>query len=94
MLHNDAINLSEFGEQVVVRASHVEWTDGTLKLDTLSVDGNVYNCTLHSGWYVQSAVTLRLLADGFDTRAEALAWEKEYYSPSGKGWTELTQEGN
>ena len=40
-------------------------------------------------WRVKSAKTLRLLKY-CPTRAEALAWEKAYYSPSGKGWTELT----
>jgi len=43
-------------------------------------------------WFVQSAKTLEILKDGFSNRGEALAWEKEYYSPSGKGWDELTQE--
>ena len=40
-------------------------------------------------WYVQSAKTLEIL-DYFDDRASALAWEKEYYSPKGEGWDELT----
>lgn len=45
-------------------------------------------------WYVQSARTERILADDFLSRAEALAWEREYYSPSGKGWAEFTDERN
>lgn len=42
-------------------------------------------------WYVQSAKTGEMLHYA-QTRAEALAWEKAYYSPSGPGWAELTQE--
>lgn len=42
-------------------------------------------------WYVQSAKTLKYLHYA-PTRAAALAWEKDYYSPTGQGWTELTQE--
>lgn len=41
-------------------------------------------------WFVQSAKTLKILADGFKTREEALNWEKNYYSPTGDGWSELT----
>lgn len=41
-------------------------------------------------WYVQSALTLKILKDDFPDRASALAWEKSYYSPSGEGWAELT----
>ncbi len=41
-------------------------------------------------WFVQSAKTLVILRDDFDTRVEALAWEKKHYSPSGDGWSELT----
>lgn len=41
-------------------------------------------------WYVQSAKTKKMLKADFKTRAAALAWEKTYYSPSGKGWAELT----
>lgn len=43
-------------------------------------------------WFVQSAKTLEILRDDFLTREEALAWEKLYYSPGGKGWAELTEE--
>ena len=35
----------------------------------------------------------KLLASGFKSRVEALGWEKTFYSPSGPGWKELTQEG-
>ena len=46
----------------------------------------------HTGqWFVTSAKTGQLL-NAFDTRAAALAWESEYYSPSGDGWAELTEE--
>jgi hypothetical protein len=41
-------------------------------------------------WYVQSAKTLKMLKEDLPTRAEALAWEKQYYSPKGEGWAELT----
>jgi O-methyltransferase involved in polyketide biosynthesis len=43
-----------------------------------------------SAWYVQSARTLLILAEGFKTRSEALDWEKTWYSPGGPGWEELT----
>lgn len=72
MLHDDLIDLGEFGEPIVTRASHVEF------------------CNTRGGWTVSSAKTGRLLAVGFPTRAEALAWEKNHYSPTGKGWSELT----
>jgi len=39
-------------------------------------------------WYVQSAKTLNILGY-FNNRAEALEWEKKYYSPDGGGWCEL-----
>jgi hypothetical protein len=42
-------------------------------------------------WIVVSAKTMKVLKDDFQTRAEALAWEKAYYSPSGAGWKELTE---
>lgn len=41
-------------------------------------------------WFVQSAASLKVLKDDFRTRADALAWEKSYYSPDGEGWKELT----
>jgi hypothetical protein len=41
-------------------------------------------------WFVQSAKTLVVLRDDFDTREIALEWEKEHYSPGGAGWAELT----
>ncbi len=40
-------------------------------------------------WYVKSAKTGKYLYRA-RTRAMALAWEKRFYSPSGKGWAELT----
>lgn len=43
-------------------------------------------------WYVESARTGKILKDDFNSRAEAIAWEKEYYSPTGDGWAELTEE--
>ena len=72
MLHDDAIDLSQFGKVKVKRASHVEFSNRTGK------------------WYVQSAKTKRMLRADFATREAALAWEKMYYSPKGKGWKELT----
>lgn len=74
MLQDDAIDLRQFGEIEVTRASHVEFSNALQK------------------WIVISAATMKVLKDDFETRAEALAWEKEFYSPSGAGWTELTQE--
>lgn len=71
MLHHDAVDLSEFGDAKITRASHVEFD-------------NQKQC-----WYVQSAKTGTVLKDDFTSRAEALAWEAEYYSPSGPGWLEL-----
>jgi len=40
-------------------------------------------------WFVQSALTNIILKDDFDTRKDALTWEKEHYSPGGKGWNEI-----
>ena len=70
MLHDDALNLADFGTVETQRASHVEF------------------CNIKQKWYVQSAATLKIL-NFFDTRTEALAWEKRYYSPDGDGWFEL-----
>lgn len=39
-------------------------------------------------WFVQSAKTLEVLKF-FDSRTEALDWERSYYSPKGEGWKEL-----
>lgn len=41
-------------------------------------------------WTVTSAKTGKLLHSA-KTRAEALAWEHSYYSPSGQGWAELQE---
>ncbi len=71
MLHDDTVDLSQFGALEVTRASHVEFD------------------WLHQEWYVESAATGEKMFWA-KTRAEALAWEKSFYSPSGKGWTELT----
>jgi hypothetical protein len=87
MLHSDAVDLNQFGNVEVRRASHVEYSDGKWSPLTLTWMGVV-----EKGWYVQSASTLTVLASGFKTRAEALAWEREYYSPGGPGWAELTRE--
>lgn len=46
-------------------------------------------CNKTQMWYVQSAKTMKYLHRA-PTRAKALAWEKRHYSPSGKGWAELT----
>ncbi len=88
MLHDDLVDLRELGEIEVTRASHVEYADG--KSYVPGAGGISWN--VKPGWYVQSAKTLKVLADGFQTRAQALAWEKDYYSPTGMGWAELTQE--
>jgi len=74
MLHDDAVDLKQFGDVEVVRASHVEYNNAT------------------GFWYVQSAKTLKMLKEDLPSRAEALAWEKVYYSPGGEGWNELTEE--
>ena len=71
MLHDDAVDLSEFGKVEVCRASHVEFNNAT------------------GFWYVQSAKTGKMLKEDFTSRADALAWEKKYYSPDGPGWEEL-----
>lgn len=41
------------------------------------------------GWYVDSAATGKRLKSGCATREEALAWEKNYYSPGSEGWPEI-----
>ncbi len=87
MLHDDAVNLAELGEIVVSRASHVEFCVGPHEKSPGFADGGIAR-----GWYVQSAKTLKVLATGFDSRVEALEWEKVYYSPSGLGWAELKGE--
>jgi len=71
MLHDDAVDLSEFGKIEVKRASHVEFNNAT------------------GYWYVQSAKTGKMLKEDCTSRAAALEWEKEYYSPGGPGWEEL-----
>lgn len=71
MLHDDAVDLSEFGRVEIQRASHVEFN-------------NRASC-----WIVRSAKTMNVFTSGFKTRADALAWEKTYYSPGGAGWNEL-----
>lgn len=72
MLHDDAVDLSQFGLLEVARASHVEFAEVTQE------------------WYVESAKTGEKLFWA-KTRAEALAWEKAYYSPGGEGWAELKE---
>lgn len=74
MLQDDAIDLTQFGQVEVSRASHVEF------------------CNREQGWYIESAKTGERLASGFKTRGEAITWEKNYYSPSGAGWAELTED--
>lgn len=39
-------------------------------------------------WFVQSAKSGQVLASGFESRGAALAWEKDYFGPSGQGWAE------
>ena len=72
MLHDDLIDLREFGKVKVVRASHVEFDNK------------------RGDWTVKSAKKGRRLLHRAQTRTEALAWEKKHYSPTGKGWRELT----
>ena len=73
MLHDDLIQLEQFGKVTTTRASNVEYDNDKQQ------------------WYVQSAKTLTIL-QYFNTRSEALAWEKDYYSPDGEGWSELQGE--
>lgn len=72
MLHDDAVDIGQFGALDVTRASNVEFD------------------WLHQEWYVESAATGKKLFWA-KTRAGALAWEKQHYSPSGDGWNELTE---
>jgi hypothetical protein len=74
MLHSDVLDLTEFGEVKVVRASNVEFDNQT------------------QAWTVTSAKTGKLLKGDCHTREEALKWEKNYYSPDGEGWEELTMD--
>lgn len=58
---------------------------------TVARASHVEFCNRTQMWYVQSAKTKKYLYRA-KTRAKALAWEKKYYSPSGRGWAELTGE--
>ena len=86
MLHDDAVDLSEFGNVRVSRASHVEYSTG----EWVRVSG----CPVLAprGWFVMSARRMEVIASGFKTRAEALAFEKQHYSPGGAGWPELMED--
>lgn len=42
-------------------------------------------------WFVQSAKTLKILHYA-ESREQALAWERDYYSPQGEGWNELNED--
>ena len=42
-----------------------------------------------SKWKVTSAKTKKILKENFNTRQEAINWEKEYYSPGTKGFEEI-----
>jgi len=90
MLHSDEVDLSEFGEVEVKRASYVEYCDG--KTWQYRPAGAEKTVPVPKGWFVASAETLRILKWGFETRAAALEWERAYYSPGGLGWGELTGE--
>lgn len=59
---------------------------------TIQRASNVEFSNEAKAWEVSSAKTGKLLKGGFHTRDEALKWEKEYYSPDGEGWAELTNE--
>lgn len=72
MLHSEVLDLTEFGDVSITRASNVEFNNKT------------------KAWEVASAKTNNLLKGGFHSRDEALKWEKDYYSPDGEGWEELT----
>ena len=70
--------------------------DDTAELETLGkVDvsraSHVEFCNDRQQWYVQSAKTKKYLGY-FDTRTEALTWERDFYSPSGEGWPELLED--
>ncbi len=77
MLQSDEVDLYPFGELEVKRASNVEFNNKS------------GNGIVAQAWFVESAATGEILKDGFLTRAEALAWEKAWYSPSGQGWKEF-----
>jgi len=42
-------------------------------------------------YYVQSATTHKILAEGFDSYEEGVAWEVEHFSPGGEGWEEISK---
>lgn len=74
-----------------VRMLHDDAVDlGELGKVEMSRASHVEFCNEKQAWFVQSALTLKILKDDFKTRAEALTWEKNYYSPDGEGWHELT----
>lgn len=70
MLHEDSVDLTEFGRVQMTRVSHIEWDEA------------------YQNWVVISAKTGAILWSA-RTRAEALAWEKNHYSPGGAGWKEI-----
>ena len=82
----------EITSEGVIRMLHSDLIDlskfGKAKIRRAS---NVEFNNRAQAWKVTSAKTRKLLKGGFDTREKALAWEKVYYSPGGKGWAELTK---
>ena len=82
---------------LVTKSGGVEMLhDDTAELESLGTvtttrASHVEFCNERQQWYVQSAKTKKMLKY-FDTRQQALAWERDYYSPSGQGWQELHQQ--
>ena len=83
------IEITDMGAVRMLHDDAVDLSDlGTIRVERAS---HVEFDNATGFWTVRSAKTGELL-QARTTRAAALAWEKEYYSPSGKGWRELTQE--
>jgi hypothetical protein len=84
----EKISFEISGNQVrKLHDDNIDWSQfGKVKVKRAS---NVEFSNKTGLWYVQSAKTKKMIKDDFKTRVQALAFEKIYYSPGGKGWVEL-----
>lgn len=85
---NIKLEITECGDIAMLHNKDVDIKDFQAKVKICRAS-HVEFSNKKQKWYVQSAATLKMLKDDFNTREEALEWEKEYYSPDGAGWEEL-----